>query len=423
MTVLVAIVAVATALGVGTAYLLRGEPGAGDGRAGDGPVPRLGPLDLPALPARGDPLLTFVAVPDFVNNDVADVRGRPGASLPPGANSTNASWEKAVAVVLDQVRSERPDAVLVAGDLVGGHWGVDVDGTGAFGPVGTEVQRSAAVTLAGEVYFGQWARWFSQRRLTVLPAVGDHDIGDNPWPAGSFKARAVATYRRAFARQFTLDASGVSRYPMRPLGTPQADTAYAVRLGDTLIVSVDVFAEGDGGVVPTVEGGQLAWLDRLLGEARRDGVDHIIVQGHTPVLAPVRERHSSGLLLEGGADSPFWQVLRRHRVDLYLCGEVHDMTTRVDGPVQVCSGGRLSHGESNYLLGRIYPDRIELELKEFSGWSDWSTRLWSTSTKRPAEVVGIDPGPSRVGTAVVEDGAEFGDRLRDPRGYLAPPPG
>lgn len=417
----VAAVAVAVVAAVAVLAYVISAAVSGDDRSVRTGVPRLGHVSLPPLPAGGPELFRFVSIPDFLNLDIADAGSGPVGSLPDGTNSINRSWRKAVGVVLDQVKAEEPQAVLVAGDLVGGHWGQDESGSGVFGPVGSDAQRRAAIARAGELYYGQWARFFADRDLTVFPAVGDHDIGDNPWPAGSFEERAVPTYRQVFARHFTLTPSGDPRFAARPVGTPQADTAYAVRFGDTLLVTVDVFSDGPDGVTQTVEGGQLKWLDSVLTSARRDGVEHIIVQGHTPVLGAVRDRHSSGLTLEGGADSPFWKVLRRHQVDLYLCGEVHDMTTLVDGPVQVCHGALLSHGESNYLLGRVYADRIELELKEFSGGSDWSTRLWSTSSRRPAASVHIDPGPLRVGTAVIDGGAPYGRRLLDPRGYLSPP--
>jgi hypothetical protein len=46
--------------------------------------------------------------------------------------TVNDVYERAVDVILDEVEAEQPDSVLVAGDLVEGRWGLDVDGTGTF---------------------------------------------------------------------------------------------------------------------------------------------------------------------------------------------------------------------------------------------------------------------------------------------------
>ena len=234
--------------------------------------------------------------------------------------------------------------------------------------------------------------------------MGDHEIGDNPWPSGSFELAAVPTFKKAWADEFTRTATGGHRYRMRPVGTPFEDTAYAVRIANTLIVTVDVFHLGEDGVDVTVSGGQLRWLDRLLTRARRDGVRHIIVQGHTPVLGPVRSRHSSDLMMDGGHDTDFWRLLDRHDVDLYLAGEMHDMTTLTqDGVVQVVHGALVAWGEANYLVGRVFADRIELTLKEFSGARTDLRKLWNTDRrKRPPRGIRFLPGPATVGTLVID---------------------
>ena len=56
------------------------------------------------------------------------------------------------------------------------------------------------------------------------------------------------------------------------------------------------------------------------------------MQGHVPILEPVRSRGSSGLHYPGGARSRLWRLFERYGVDIYLCGEVHDTTaTTQDG--------------------------------------------------------------------------------------------
>ena len=198
-------------------------------------------LTLPAA----EPLITLVSIPDFINADVGDVKGIDRAGYlgwdPGDPNSINAYYRETLNVVLDQVASENPDAVLVAGDEVNGHWGVDYDQTGIFGRVNTHEQRLDALRNAGSLYYRQWKDRFAQRGLPVYPAVGDHEVGDNPWPIGSFKTSAFGTFKDTWARHFT--ASG-AKYALRPVGTPYEGTAYAVRLApDTLLVTVDTFAK------------------------------------------------------------------------------------------------------------------------------------------------------------------------------------
>jgi hypothetical protein len=107
---------------------------------------------LPQLNSRATaaevPQATFVSMPDFLNADVADERDRP-AWRPGLPNSITGYYRRAIDIVLDEVESENPDAVFVAGDLVQGHWGSDVDDTGIFGPVDTFAQQLQAVTQAG----------------------------------------------------------------------------------------------------------------------------------------------------------------------------------------------------------------------------------------------------------------------------------
>lgn len=354
-----------------------------------------------------EPLITLVSIPDFVNVDVGDVRGidRPGnLGWDPGdPNSINAYYRDTLGVVLDQVASENPDAVLVAGDEVNGHWGyADTDHTGTFGPVNTYERKLRAIRNAGGLYYEQWKGRFAQRGLTVYPAVGDHEIGDNPWPSGSFKFRAFGTFKSTWARHFTADGT---KYAMRPVGTPYEGTAYAVKLTpETLLITVDTFAKYDGAVHIRLTGDQLDWVRTTIAQARANGVEHVIVQGHVSVLGPVNNQYSSNLMYEGGRGSEFWQMLKRRDVDLYLAGEAHDMTVHTDGTlVQVTHGGYVARGISNYLVIKVYQDRIDLKLKKFSGRTLNETRkLWQIDDRRPPWSQVIDPGPRSVGTMTID---------------------
>ena len=376
---------------------------------------------LPTSDPGTPPTVTLVAMPDFVNCDVADLRALPGWR--PGlGNGTSSSWRRALAHVLDQVQRESPDAVLVTGDLVDGRWGEDADGTGLFGPVGTEAQRRAAVRAAAAVYYPAWAGRFARRDLRVFPAVGDHEIGDNPWPPGTFEHRAVPLFREVFADAFTRRPDGRPRFAARPRGTPHAGTAYAVRIApDVLLVTLDVFRRTSAGVVASVGAGQLRWLDRVLGAARRRGVRWLVVQGHAPVL-PTRAFYSSAQLVAGGRGSPLWRTLARHRVDLYLAGEVHVVSARrADGVLQVTGGALVSHGRSSYLRLRFSGASLRVAALATTGGAHWYLpgRLWETSSRRPPSEVWLRAHPWRVGalTLVRRHGR---DVLAESSGALRP---
>ncbi|NVB84946.1 MAG: hypothetical protein HOV81_41650 [Kofleriaceae bacterium] len=371
---------------------------------------------------------TFVSFPDFLNADIGDV-----SALTSAVNSTNAAHEAAIAKVLDALAAEHPDFVMVAGDLVNGHWYLDASGVQVFGPVSTRAQKAAAIDKAADLYYTQWKKRFEDRGLPVYAAVGDHDVGDNNWEANTDKAYLVADYKEAWARHFTVDDNGNALFENRPEGTPYEHTAYAVRHKNVLIVTVDVFRQDSptqtidsktGSVRTEVAGEQLAWLDSVLAGAASDPeIDHVIVQGHVPVLVPVRQQNSSGMTMPGAETSAFWQTLQRNHADLYFAGEVHDMSTNnVGGVEQVVHGGIMGYAPSvNYLVGHVYPDRVELELKraELVYPAD-TTRLWQAGSNRPRADYAIGPGGFTSAGTLVLDKSSGSTQYLNRTGYFIP---
>lgn len=351
--------------------------------------------------AAEEPLYTFVSMPDWFNADIGDLSQldtwRSGFG-----NSTNDKYRRSIRLMLDAVAAQDPDGVFVAGDLVEGHWGADVEGTRFFGPTKTLEQRRQQIGNAGHFYYGEWAKRFAGRNLTVYPAIGDHELGDNPWSGDGcygagcdFKRSAFPIFKQAWADVF----GDIPGFVSRPVGTRFKSTAYAVRLTpDILLVTVDVFARENGDVHTRLTQGQLDWLNQVLDTTTAQTV---IVQGHVPVMWPVRARRSSQLYYEGAKESPFWQTLVDHDVDLYLCGEVHDVTALSDsGVVQISHGGLVNWGDVNYLVGKVYPDRIDLELHRFTAdvAEPITSRLWATTWKRPNADVVYQPGTTITGT-------------------------
>ena len=193
--------------------------------------------------------------------------------------------------------------------------------------------------------------------------------------------------------------------PCGPWARPTKGPPNAVNLSpETLLITVDTFAKHDGAVHTHLTSDQLNWVRATIEQARASGVKNVIVQGHVSVLGPVNNQNSSNLMYEGGSGSAFWQMLKRHNVDLYLAGEAHDMTVHTGGTlVQVTHGGYVARGISNYLVIKVYQDRIDLELKQFSGRTlDDTHKLWQIDNRRPPWSQVIDPAPRSVGTMTID---------------------
>ncbi len=333
----------------------------------------------------------FVSAPDFLNQDVADLtadgrRSYVVKGTGEVANSTNGEYDTALEHVIAEMASHDTDDVLVAGDLVEGRWGRDDAGTGVFGPVRTQVQRLRAWRRAAAVYYPAYRQRFADHGLRTYSAVGDHEIGDDPWrsrrnPWIEFKRRHVPEFKRIYADQMLTRADGRARFTDRPRRGPARRTAYATRLDPSvLLVTIDVFERRGGDVHLSVDPDQLRWLRGVLRQARRDDVPWVMVQGHVPMTGDVRTRNSSHLVYESGTRSALWRTMVKGGVDVYLSGEVHDQTVHQrDGILQVSHGSLFYRGEASYVLGQATPDQLVLENHQFRGEIGFDDRLWTTS--------------------------------------------
>ena len=325
----------------------------------------------------------FVSIPDFLNVDL---------------EYPQLGWEDTLDYVLKAVKAEEPEFVLVAGDLVMGRW-----------PDKDAIKKYAAI------YYPAWTKRMQDHGLKYYTAIGDHEIGDNPWKGE--KADLVSYFKRQYYRYLKMPLNG----PLSMRGT-----AFYFVHENTLFLAVDVFEKGEGpqgGIVPKVTGEQLEWFERVV--AAHSGVENVVVMGHTPILGPVKKESSSGLMLEGGADSPLWQAMKKLGVDLYLCGEVHAITcTRADDVLQIAHGGLFGYNPKvNYLLGTVSGDKIELELKEIEIVNS-GDKLWQVGNNRPHEKVTITDevkakGFTTVGTATI-DKSGAAKTLAAPTGCFAP---
>ena len=346
--------------------------------AGLDPVPAQGTA---TVPSTAEPSWTFVSMPDFLNVDT---------------DYPQRGWEDALGYILQAVKAENPDVLLVAGDLVMGRWWSEAD-----------------IETYADRYYSAWGKRMQAHGLKFYAAIGDHELGDNPWPPA--KAKLVPLLKQKFRENLGMPLNG----PEHMKGT-----AFHLTHKNTLIVAVDVFenAKGkQGEITAQVTGKQLEWLDGVLAD--RDGVDHVIVMGHTPVLGPVRKWSSSGLMLKGGRESPLWQMLKKYDVDLYLCGEVHAITCiERDGVQQIAHGGLIGYNtRTNYLVGRVFPDRLELVLKEIDMKPE-GEKLWQVGQNRPQERVTISDEIKKRGFVPVGrltiDTSSGAKAFRGPTGYF-----
>ncbi len=349
--------------------------------------------------------LRLISSPDFLNADIANLRRGPGFWNPSrSANSTSPAYERAIDHVLDDWQRQQPDAVLVAGDLVDGRWGRDSHHTGNFGPVHNAAQRAKAARLAAATYYPQYVQRFREHDLDLYAAAGDHEYGDDPWTAS--KRRLAPVFQELFERYFTRTPSGRPRFHDHPNGA-HAGTAYAFRPAPSVqVVSIDPFDIARDHARLRVDRQQLRWLVRVLRSAQEDGVRWTIVQGHLPILEPVRSRGSSELHYPGGSKSRLWQVFKRYGVDVYLCGEVHDVTaTSQDGILQLAHGGAFQFGLTTYAVLDVHDDRLDVTLRDYAvrirDARDHS-RLWETVRSGLKKWVRLDREPFTIGTLTLD---------------------
>ena len=338
--------------------------------------------------AQENEVWTFVSMPDFLNVD---------------CEYPQLGWEESLTFILESVKKENPDFLVVAGDLVMGHWD------------NPEWSDQDTISKYSTRYYTAWKNRMDHHDLKYYTSLGDHEVGDNPWRTAK-KLNAVQLYKKAFAKHLNMPQNGPGH---------MKGTAFWWRHKNALFVSVDVFEEGEsdqGMIKAGVTGSQLEWLENVL----RDNTDanHKIVLGHTPALGPVRKWSSSGLMIEEGRSSDFWQTLKTHNVDLYLCGEVHAITcTERDGIMQVAHGGLIGYNtRTNYMVVTVREDRLDLELKEIEMLPQ-GDHLWQTKNNRPLEQVIIskeskDQGFYPVGIATIDK--TKGKKFLNRKGYFLP---
>jgi hypothetical protein len=377
----------------------------------------LAPAARAAKPRDTPPLYTFASAPDTWNADIGSIRGAKGWD-PGEPDSINDSWRLARATILDRLATRDPAFVLDAGDLVNGHWYTPTPPYNTFGRVSGFASARRAVREAGRIYYEAFKRPFSDHGLEVLPAIGDHELGDDPWKQ-PFRRKLVPTYKAVWHRAFTTGGGQASHASHPRSGTQHAGTAYAFSRPPVLFVTLDVFHQfPDGSVRLAVVGEQLRWLRHVLRVANADpAIRFVVVQGHVPVMWPGAGDHSSQMTLPGGRSTAFWQTLVSEHVDLYLCGEFHAASIRSQGVVQVTHGGILGAGAYSYLQVDVHQTQLSLTLHKAQVRLPDREYLWQIGHTRPRANPVVDGFVPAGSMQINADGREH-----DSTGSLRPLP-
>ena len=288
---------------------------------------------------------------------------------------------------LTGMKKEGPAFSLNAGDIMDARWWSSKK----------QVRRQT------EKYWGGMKKRFEDMDIDLYIAPGDHEYGDDQ---GLRKMELAPVFAEQFSAIFDMPRNG----PLHKKGL-----AYSFARENLAVITVDTFEDAGDRMSMTVSGEQLEWLKEEL-EKYQDK-DFIIVQGHVPVVGPVRSKNSSANMLEGGTDSEFWKTMVEYGVDAYLCGEHHRVTVKKhDGIWQIVHGALWgTQRDPNYLRGSVWPDRLKLELFRFdvsySGGKLDDQHPNRAQGNAPARRVSIsesarENGPRRIGTLVIEAGPE-----------------
>jgi hypothetical protein len=330
--------------------------------------------------------IRFTSVPDIFNWNI----GNP-----------QAGWEETLDWFFDRLQKEGPDFMLNAGDIMDARWWTDAN----------EVRQKT------EQYWGGFRKRFDDRAMTIYVAPGDHEYGDD----GGLTKGDIA---RAFGEQFTKLMGMPRNGPSNHMGR-----AYFVRKNNLLLISLDTFEDKGEKFGYTVGNEQLTWMEQTL-VANKDA-EFIIVQGHLPVVGPVRSKNSSASMLEEGTNSALWKLMLKHGVDVYLCGEHHRITIKKhDGIWQIVHGALWgTQTDLNYLRGTVRPKEMKLELLEFDveyGGGYIGDHPYRSPQNRPRETVTLNPktraeGPRTTGTLILSSGPEGEMRDSTTSGWFTTP--
>lgn len=310
--------------------------------------------------------IRFVSFPDFLNFDIPEPWPK---------------YDEAISYFLTQVKNENPRFILVDGDLVNGHWW----------------DSQQCVEHMGTIYYSGWVRRMNQYGLKFYTAIGDHELGDDPWPPE--KIKLIPYLENVYRKNLNMPMNGPDY---------KKGLSYFVREGDLLVITVETFEVVNDTMHVGVIGNQLDWVKKIL-ENNKDA-KFKIVQGHVPIWGDIKARSSSKLMLSGGKESEFYKTLKENGVDLYFAGEFHDVTIlESDGIWQIVHGsswGRKVVNTQDYLVGELSGNQLKLTMKRIYMHA-LGEYMWNVNKENgPREIVQINQktllnGPETTGTLTI----------------------
>ncbi len=299
------------------------------------------------------------------------------------------------------------ELIIMPGDCNSGHWY-----RGKFlkpfksNPVYADYTTEQVIIEASRLcYQGLWDIVHKGGYDNFLMAVGDHELGDNPWKKGSEVVKHIATFRQGFANTFTLNKNGESRFTEkigdalpRPIGTKYEHTSNAVQYKNVLFVTIDMFRYdaknenlGNQGVINgDISGKHLEWFESVLSEAQHiSSIKHIVVQSHLPIIYPVRKYASSGMMVDKNESEKILNLLRKYNVDLYLAGEVHMNTVTKDAESDLIQLVARGNKLSNMTLVDVENDKLIINTFHWNGDKLGSLSIDKSSAKTKIEGSGL----------------------------------
>lgn len=333
--------------------------------------------------AAEEEVIRFTSAPDIFNWNI---------------NYPQPGWTETLNWFFSRLKEEGPDFTLNAGDIMDARWWDSPE---------------QVVELTEEFWSG-FLNFYKDHDITLYVAPGDHEYGDD-------KGLELGEIARAFGEQFTKMMGMPKNGPESNLGR-----AFWVREKNLLVVTLDTFVDRGDHFGYTVGPEQLTWLDATLRE--HSDADFVIVQGHLPVVGPVRSQNSSASMLEDGTDSELWRIMVEHGVDVYLTGEHHRITvTQHDGIWQIVHGALWgTQSDLNYLRGIVTEESLELQLMEFDvrysgGYIQRHPHRGAKN--KPREKVSLTKytkayGPRTSGTLVLTEGADGANQVSKATGWF-----
>lgn len=263
----------------------------------------------------------FTSIPDIFNWNIPNPT--------PG-------WEDSMDWLFTRLKKEGPDFTLVAGDIMDARW-----------------YEEELVKQKTEEYWGGFMKRFNDRNMAVYVAPGDHEYGDD-------KGLTMGDISRVFGEQFTKIMGMPKNGPKNHLGR-----AFFVREGNLLVITLDTFEDAGKRFAYTVGDEQLEWMEKVLIDNK--DAEFVIVQGHLPIVGPVKSKNSSASMMKGGTNNKLWKLMVNYGVDAYLCGEHHRITVHHHQGIWQIVHGALwgTQTDLNYMRGIAKPGELTLELVEF----------------------------------------------------------